>query len=128
MTRERGPSCPICEAGAPAGTARCDCGYDFAARDASAALVRISYARRRARWLLRRGLATVLATAIPLALLTRASLANQVEIVGFFVVQLVLGAWWAARGALDAHAARRQLRAVTTLGQLPAARVVHGLR
>jgi hypothetical protein len=43
-------------------------------------------------------------------------------------VQLVLGACWAARGALDAHAARRQLRAVATLGQLSSARVVHGLR
>jgi hypothetical protein len=126
MTRARGPSCPICDDAALAGAARCDCGYDFASRDASAALVRIGYARRRARWLLRRGLATVFTAAI--ALLAGAPLANRVEVVGFFVMSLALGAWWAARGALDAHAARRRLRAATTLGQLPAARVVHGLR
>ena len=131
MTRDRRPICPICpicDDAAPAGAARCDCGYDFAARDASAALVRIGYARRRARWLLRRGLGTVLATSIPLSLLARAPLADQVELVTFIVAQLALGAWWAARGVLDAHTARRRLRAASTLRQLPPARVVHGLR
>jgi len=126
MTRERGPSCPICEAAAPAGTARCDCGYDFAARDESAALVRIGYAQRRARWLLRRGLATACSAVI--ALLAGAPLANHNEVAGFFFMSLALGAWWATRGALDAYAARRRLRAAAMLRQLPAARVVHGLR
>jgi hypothetical protein len=132
MTRERGPSgpsgshCPICEDPAPPGAARCDCGYDFATRDASGALVRIGYARRRARELLRRGLATAFTAVI--GLLAGTPLANHVEVVGFFFMSLALGAWWVARGALDAHAARRRLRAVATLRQLPAARVVHGLR
>ena len=129
MTRDRRPICPICpicDDAAPAGAVRCDCGYDFAARDASAALVRISYARRRARWLLRRGLYLVVTAVI--GLLASAPIASHVEVVGFLSMSLALGAWWAARGVLDAHTARRRLRAVATLRQLPPARVVHGLR
>src|SRR5688572_28716971 len=106
--------CPVCEEPS-VGAIRCDCGYDFAARDASGALVRLGYARRRARQLLRRGAVTMAAIVIPLGLLTRAPLTEQVELVMLLVVQLALGAGWAARGLLDAQTARRRLRAAAAL-------------
>jgi hypothetical protein len=120
--------CPVCEEPAPRdGALRCECGYDFAARDPSAALVRLGYARRRARWLLRRGAGTGAAAAV-LLLLVHGRLADHVELVTLIFAQLALGTWWAARGVLDARLARRRLRAASAIGQLPAARVVHGLR
>jgi hypothetical protein len=116
--------CPLCEE--PAAAPRCDCGYDFEARDPSTAVVRLGHARRRAGHLVRRGAATIGATSVLLALLAHAPAAERLEIVTILIAQLALGAWWAARGVLDARTVRRRLRAASAIGQLPAARLVHG--
>lgn len=119
--------CPVCEEPA-SDTPRCDCGYDFTHRDPAAAVVRLGYERRRARWLLRRGAITAVAAVGPLLLLAHQPVADQLEIATVILAQLVLGVWWAARGVLDGQIVRRRLRAAQTIGQLPAARVVHGGR
>jgi hypothetical protein len=115
--------CPVCDE-LSIRSGACDCGYDFDTGDPGGALVRLSYARRRADKLVNRGMATVLAAAIPALFLGDIPLVHQLELVTVIIAQLVLGTWWSARGVLGRRAVRRQRTAIATLGALPEARVI----
>ena len=121
--------CPICRRVSPGTAVSCECGYSFAARDATGAQTSVEVARRASHRRILLGLGLVIGTPIAAMIVGLVLLAIGLGLVGAVTVWLavvleVAGVYYTITGIRDLRRARRMLRAAENASALPAARIV----